>query len=244
MIHSVFKENERLHAEVSEEEAEEEYLDPVEDGYENTSNDTFDTVHRAPVAAPSNDDQAYYGLERSRCGAGNITSEDEIALLPRHHFNQAWEAIMNREDDPAAWTVPNDHQLASLSPEHDSYPHTASQKSATPQTDSDDEDENEDENEAQIVQLKRRRNEEQVPAVKRVIVAPVDDEEDDDNELVVNRVPKQPRKVSSKLPWTSAESELLVSERNSGKNWDEVKMVSILTSCPTLSLKLFIQDLC
>ncbi|KAJ4421562.1 hypothetical protein N0V82_003700 [Gnomoniopsis sp. IMI 355080] len=215
VTHAAFEDNRWLNDELFErEEEEEEYLDPAGDDYENMSDYTNSTViYKPAAAAPSNEDDGYYGLQQTHTMEENNVLDNSAALLPRHQSDLRWAALNNGQAEPHVWATVND---ATAIPERTYCLDTPSRKRTAPPTDSEDNDESV----AQITQPKRRRNVEQTPTSASA-KAGLDDE--DGEETVVDEAPSQ-RQVSSRLPWTLAEADRLVTTRESGKSWDEVQV--------------------
>lgn len=190
-----------------------EYLDPARDDSEGFSDNTINTiVHNPAAAALSLEDDGFYGLRQTYSTDHDSILEDDAPSLPRHQVEHGWVTVKNFIN-------------AAGSHDPDSDSHHLSHKRPAPSTDGEDNDESE----KQIIQPKRHRNATRDPVTPVAKIAPQNEEDDnhkDDQEDEMDEDSEQ-RKVSIKIPWTSAESTRLVTARDSGKGWDEVQGVSI-----------------
>lgn len=204
-------------------------MDPARDDSEGFSDNTINTintintvVHNPAAAALAMEDDGFYGLQQTNGTDHDGIVEDDAAPLPRHQIEHGWTTVKDSID------AADSHHLNfdSLRPSH---------KRAAPSTDTEDNDESE----TQIIQPKRRRNANRDPVTPVAKVVPETEEDenhDGDQEDVIDEDSEQ-RKVSIRIPWTSAESTRLVNARDSGKGWDEVHEVSII-ACGELSYPL------
>lgn len=193
-----------------------EYLDPSRDDSEGFSDNTINTVVHYPAAAALSldDDDGFYGLQQTNGTDHDGIVEDDAAPLPRHQIEHGWATVKDSIDAADSHNLKSD----SLRPSH--------KRAAPPSTETEDNDESD----THIIQPKRRRNANRDPVTPVTKVA-LDNEEDDnhedDQDDEIDEDAEQ-RKVSIRIPWTSAESTRLVTARDSGKGWDEVHEVSIV----------------
>lgn len=193
---------------------EHEYLDPARDDSEGFSDNTINTVvHHPAAAAPSLEDDGFYGLQQTNGTDHEGIVEGDAARLPHHQIEHGWATVKDSIDAADSHNLDFD----SLHPSH---------KRSAPSTDGEDNDESD----IQIIQPKRRRNTNRDPVTPMAKIVPETEEDDNhenDQEDEIDEDSEQ-RKVSVRIPWTSAESARLITARDSGKGWDEVHEVSIL----------------
>lgn len=205
---------------------EQEYLDPDRDDSEGFSDNTINTVVHNPTAAGlAIEGDGFYGMQQTNGTDHYGIEEDGAAPLPRHQIEHGWTTVKDSID------AVDSHHLNFDSPR-------PSHKRAAPSTDTEDDDESE----TQIIQPKRRRNADRDPVTPVAKVIQETEEDDNHEDVQEDEIDEdsEQRKVSIRIPWTSAESTRLVTARDSGKGWDEVHEVSIVT-CGDCILSLKIQ---